>query len=436
MQKSRTALISFVVLVVTVVGGSESRAENWPQFRGSTGSGQTGERNLPITWGGENQENVAWKTPLVGQGHASPIVWGDRMFVCTARWPETVGRREEVIPEHHVLCYATADGKLLWDRLIPPGPWLRNDFRSGPGGGYACPTPTTDGRLVYCAFGSSVLAALDFQGKIVWRKEIVPYSFDVTLGTSPILYRDTLILLCAMAKPSDSKVIAMDKKDGSVKWEQPLPQTGFGHSTPVVLTIGGSPQLIFAASGGGPTPQGLQSLDPTTGERLWWCWGAGDAASPIYGGGMVYFDSGRGGPGVAVDPTGKGDVSDTHIRWKIDQVPEGIGSPLIIGDLVYRLHSPGILKCWGLSDGRQVYAKRLDGISTTWASPIVDGNGRIYFANAGKSFVVRSGPEFEVLAVNDLSEGDLSDGNHPSPAVADGRMFLVGMKNVYCIRKK
>ena len=419
-----------VTVGVLIVGrGVSARANDWPQFRGPTGLGYTDEKNLPITWGGANDENVLWKAPLVGQGHASPIVCQERVFVCTARWPETVRRREEVIPEHHVLCYAAGDGKLLWDRQVPSGPWLRTDFRSGPGGGYACPTPTTDGRLVYCAFGSSVLAALDLQGTIVWRKEIVPYTFDVTLGSSPILYQDTLILLCAMAKPSDSSVIALDKRTGDVRWRQPLPETAFGHSTPVLLPIRGKAQLVFAASGGSPSPRALQGLDPATGQPLWWCWGAGDTASPAYGGGLVYFDSGRGGPGVAVDPTGGGDVSNTHVKWRIDQVPEGIGSPTIVGDYVYRLHSPGVLKCWKLGDGSQVYAQRLDGISTTWASLIVDGNGRIYFANAGKSYVIQSGPQFKVLAVNDLG-----DGNHASAAVADGGMFLVGVKEVFCIR--
>ena len=210
-----------------------------------------------------------------------------------------------------------------------------------------------------------------------------------------------------------------------------MPQTGFGHSTPVLLPIRGKTQLILAASGGGPSPQALQSLDPSTGERIWWCWGAGDTVSPAYGGGIIYFDSGRGGPGVAVDPTGTGDVSDTHIRWKINQVPEGIGSPTIVGDHVYRLHTPGVLKCWSLKDGRQVYAQRLDGISTTWASPIVDAGGRIYYANAGKSFIIQPGPLFKLLATNDLG-----DGNHASAAVAGGSMFLVGMKNVYCIREQ
>jgi len=140
------------------------------------------------------------------------------------------------------------------------------------------------------------------------------------------------------------------------------------------------------------------------------------------------WDSGRGGPGVSVDPTGSGDVSQTHIRWTVTQAGEALCSPIIVGRHVYRLHKPGLLKCWELAGGKQVYAERLDGISTTWASPIADANGRIFFANAGKSYVIQAGPEFRVLAVNDLG-----DGNHPSPAVARGRLFLVGTKDLYCV---
>jgi outer membrane protein assembly factor BamB len=282
--------------------------------------------------------------------------------------------------------------------------------------------------LVYCAFGSSVIAAVDFQGKIVWRKEIVPYTFDVTLGSSPIIYDDAVILLCAMSQPRDSKVIAFAKSTGAVKWQQALPNTGFGHSTPVIIDVAGTPQMLVLASGMRVADNALQSLNPMNGERLWWCRGAGDAASPAFGAGLVYFDGGRGGPGVTVDPTGSGDVSKTHVRWTVSQVPEGLSSPIIVGHYVYRLHSPGILKCWDAATGKQVYAERLAGISTTWASPIGDPQGRLFFATAGKSYVIQSGPEFRVLAVNDLA-----DGNHPSPAAAAGKLFLVGMKNLYCI---
>jgi outer membrane protein assembly factor BamB len=401
---------------------------NWPGFRGPTGLGYTTEENLPIVWGGPANENVLWSSPLGGQGHASPIVWDDAAVVCTVNWPADVEDRRKVIPEHHVACYRASDGKLLWDTLVPPGPWLRTDFRSGPGGGYAAATPVTDGKLIYCAFASSVLAAIDFQGHIAWRKEIIPYSFDVTLGSSPVCHGDTVILFCAMAKKEDSRVVAFDKANGEVKWERRFPQMDFGHSTPVIIQVHNKPQMLLAASGMKEAGDALQSLDPADGRLLWSCRSEGDVSSPAFGQGLVYFDSGRGGPGAAVDPTGSGDVSDTHVRWTIMQRGEALSSPIVVGGYLYRLRTPGFLQCWEMATGKEVYSERLQDISSTWASPIADPKGRLFFATAGKSYVVQGGPEFRVLAVNDLG-----DGSHPSPAAAKGRLFLVGMKNIYCI---
>jgi outer membrane protein assembly factor BamB len=420
-----------LVLLMALAGLRASQASQWPQFRGPSGLGYTEEKSLPVKWGGANHDNLLWQAPLVGQGHASPTVWNDAVFVCTAFWPTNVTAREMVMPEHHVVCYRASDGKMLWDTQVPPGPWLRKDFRSGPGGGYAGPTPATDGKMVYAVFGSSVIAALDFQGKIVWRKEIIPSTFDVTVGSSPVLYQDTVIMFCAMAKNADSQVVAYDKATGEIKWQQKFPDMAFGHSTPVIIQVKDQPQLLVLASGMGVAPKALRGLDPADGKTLWWCRGGGDAASPAYGAGIVYFDSGRGGLGVAVDPNGSGDLSQTNIKWTVAQVPEGIGSPIIVGNQVYRLHSPNILKCWEVETGKQIYAERLEGISSTWASPVADTEGRIFFANAGKSYVIQAGPEFRVLAVNDLG-----DGSHPSAAVANGRMFLVGQKQVYCVGKQ
>lgn len=418
-------------IAILIAGITETKAEDWPQFRGPTGLGFTVENQLPVNWGGEDNANVLWKSPLVGEGHASPIVSKDRLFVCTAHWPGDIADRKLVIPEHHVLCYSTKDGQRLWDITVEPGPWRREDFRSGPGGGYAAPTPATDGKHVYVVFGSSVIAAIDFQGKIAWRKEINPFNFDVTVGSSPILFEGTVLMLCAMTQPKDSKLIAYDTSDGSVRWETPLPQAKFAHSTPLKIDVAGKPQLIIAASGGGEADGGIQSLDPRNGNVLWFCRGPGEAASPAYGGGLVYCDNGRGGPGIAIDPTGTGDVTKTHIKWKINTIPEGIGSPTIVGNRVYRLHTPNILKCWDLENGQQIYAQRLDQLSSNWASPVVDTAGRLYFATAGTSYVIPSGDEFKVLAINNLG-----DPNHASPAVANGKMFLVGTKQVFCIGMK
>ena len=152
-------LLTATLLVLTA---SSLHADEWPQFRGPGGLGISTEKDLPLKWDASTGENIVWKTPLVGEGHASPIVWGKRVLITTVRWPG--GKKDaKVMPEHHVLCYSTVDGKQLWDTTVKPGKWLRNDFRSGPGGGYAGPTPATDGKHVFVVFGSSVIAALDFE---------------------------------------------------------------------------------------------------------------------------------------------------------------------------------------------------------------------------------------------------------------------------------
>jgi hypothetical protein len=121
-------------------------------------------------------------------------------------------------------------------------------------------------------------------------------------------------------------------------------------------------------------------------------------------------------------------VSKTHVKWTVPQVPEGIGSPVIVGDYVYRLHSPGVLKCWKAASGEEVYSKRLAGLTSTWASPVVDGDGSLIFASGGKSVIVKAGPAGEVVAVNDLG-----DANDASAAVSGGRMYILGKKRIYCI---
>ena len=432
MQIPFVALMAGLASAVAIHGLEiSSFAADWAQFRGPTGQGLTEEKELPLKWGGKERENVRWQVPLRGQGHASPIVSGDAIFVCTVEWPSNSGPREKSMPVHDVARYRTTDGRLMWDTQVPAGPWLRTDFRSGPGGGYAAPTPATDGRRVFCLFGSSVLAALDFDGRIAWRKEIVPHTFDVTVGSSPVLFRDTILVFCAMAKASDSCLIAFDQATGEEKWRAKFLDMGFGHSTPLRIEVNGLPQLLVLASGMGVKSNALRSLDPASGKTLWWCRGAGDASSPVYGSGIVYFDSGRGGAGVAVSPEGAGDVTESGVRWTIPQLPEAIGSPILVGGYLYRLHSPAVLKCFEAATGKLVYAERLEGISTTWASPIADAAGHLFFANAGKSYVLQTGPEVRVLAVNDLG-----DGNHASPAVADGSLFLVGSKHLHCIGRK
>jgi outer membrane protein assembly factor BamB len=408
-----------------VLIAASSVLADWPSWRGPTGQGICDEKDLPLTWGGKDEVGVLWKISLPGvdakakqdRNQSSPMVARGRVFLTASYWPNNA--KTDEFPEHHVCCYQLSDGKSLWDVTIAPGPWKLHDLR----GGYTAPTPATDGERIYVLFGSSVIAALDFDGKIVWRKEIKPYDFDVAIGGSPIVFGDTIIFQCDQVNKS-SRLLGFDCKTGDIKWEEKRPNQNFSHSTPVLVKIKDKPQLLVAAS------NELQGVDPVNGKVLWWCNAAGDTVSPVYGGGVVYCDSGRGGVGVAVDPTGAGDVTKTNLKWKAPQVPEGFSSPVIVGEYLYRVHNPGILKCWKLDTGETLISERLAGVSTA-SSPFATPDGRIYFASAGKSYVLKAGPKLEVLATNDL--GDPSEA---SPAVSDGKIVLKGSKYLYCVGEK
>ena len=395
--------------VAALALAANCRAENWPQFRGPTGLGYTTEKNLPLIWNVKSGENIRWKTPLPKSDNAysSPIVWGDRVFVTSAVNSPI---------EHHVLCFQVSDGKLLWDTSVPPGPWQLKDLR----GGYGAPTPATDGKSVFVVFGSAVIASLDFDGKIIWRKELEKFAFDVALGSSPVLHGDTVILDCDQTGKTSS-FIGLDKATGTIKWEEKRPQANFAHSTPVLANVKGKAQLLVSASGA------VQGLDPANGKILWWCAAPGDASSPAFNGSLVFADSGRGGRAVCVDPSGAGDVTKSHLKWTFPQIPEGLSSAIIVGDFVLRTHNPETLRCLRLSTGDAVFNERLAGVST-WASPFATPDGKVFFASAGKSYVVQAGEKLEVLATNDLGEE-----NRASAAVSAGKIFLRGNKNLYCI---
>lgn len=400
-------------------------AADWPAWRGPTGQGLCDEKELPLTWDAKKGENILWKVPLPGaeakagmdRNQSSPIIMRGKVFVTMSYWP---GKSDaKVFPEHHVACYQASDGKQLWDVQVSHGPWRLDDLR----GGYTAPTPLTDGERVYVLFGSAVLAALDYDGKIVWRKEIVPHNFDVCIGGSPVLYEDTLLLQCDGVDKT-SRLLAFDRKTGDVKWERERPEQRFSHSTPTLVKINDKPQLLMAAS------NALQGVDPANGKVLWWCDAKGDTVSPVYGGGLVYLDSGRGGPGVAVDPKGEGNVTKTNRKWDIKQVPEGFSSPVIVGDYLYRLHNASALRCWEVSSGKEVYVERLPGVSVA-CSPVATPDGRIYCASSGKSYIVKAGAKFEILATNDLG-----DGCETSAAVANACIVLKGREYLWCIGKK
>ncbi len=406
-------LTLLALVALFVAAGDVSQAGNWPGWRGPTGMGYCDETDLPLRWDGKSKDNLLWKMPLGGIGNASPIVWGDRVFLMVSRKQTNKEQDAKMIPEHWVACFQAADGKELWRTSVPPGHYPRGY------GIYAVPTPVTDGKHVYCWFSSGVMAALDFEGKIVWRSELggeLPKRYD-GLISSPLLFEDTVIRVVNADQAGGNGVVqALEKKTGKVKWEKKLGKSGSANASPLLLPINGKVQLIVASG------NVLEGLNPADGSPIWSFKRRMGDLSPVYGSGLLFTDC-PGGPGVAIDPTGQGDITKTHEKWRIDKTPASYAyaSPGISGDYIYRVHKPGILNCWKLSTGELLYAERLEGL-TNLASPITTADGRVWFLTSATSYVIKPGPKLEVLAKNDL--GGYKGNNGPSPAVANGRIYV------------
>jgi outer membrane protein assembly factor BamB len=425
----RLWLLLLLALATLSFSHAVIRAGDWPSWRGPTGQGHTDEKNLPLTWNAKSNENIVWKTMLHGgakrnpefasPGWSSPIVCRDRIFLTTATFPEGMPEKERrsSIAEHHVLCFQIEDGKLLWETTIPAGKLVVNNFYHG----YAVPTPATDGKLVYALFGSGVLAALDFDGKIVWREEL-PYLKDSDGGvcSSPLLYEDSVIVPGLQSLG----LRALDKQSGKLKWEQTIKHRNT-MSTPALLRIQDKLQLIHYANG-------IQGCDPATGKVLWSCKAPTSQSSPVYGGGLLYADAGRGGQqGAAVDPTGQGEVSKTHVKWQTRVEGMAGSSAIIVGGHVYRGSGQEYIRCMSLETGDLVQETKAVRLSPS-ASPIATADGKIYFASSVKSYVISAQPKFEILAVNDLFDGP----DYTTPAISNGRIYIRGKSYLWCIGKK
>ena len=402
-----------------LAGPGVGNAGDWPQWRGPTGVGYTDETDLPLSWDDKTGENVLWKVSLEGTtGHSSPIVWGDRVFITTAVKQTREEEERKEVPDHHLACYRTGDGGLLWKTLIPPG--------KEPAGYaiYAVPTPVTDGKVVYAWFGSAVIAAVDFNGKMLWRHQRPgPFNLNPGIASSPILYQDTVILISDQGR-GNGFLQGLDKRAGQIKWEQKRSTVTYCNATPLTLEVNDKPQLIVAGS------NVLQGLDPAGGEPIWWCKSWGFGASPACGRGLIYADKGGNEGAVAVDPTGQGDVTETRVKWQIDKLPGDYSSPVISGNHIYRVQAEGVIACLELSTGKTVYTGRLDKVSKL-ASPIATGDGRIYLVSTGQSYVIKAGPRLEILGRGNLGGW----GNGSSAAVSAGRIFVRDFEFLYCLGK-
>jgi len=405
-------IATLTALLIAGFSGSLS-AENWPGWRGPGRNGVSTESNLPTHW--NETEGIRWKTAVPGSGIANPIVWDDRIIVTDADGPLQV--------DLHVICYSREDGRELWhQRLWGTAPTLYHANKSS----MASPAPVTDGRRIFAFFGTGDLFCLDMEGNLQWQRSLAEeygrFENRFAASSSPLLYNDLVILQCDHY--GDSYAIGIEQATGRNRWKTDRPEAWLSWASPqLVPTAAGGEELILCGS------RKVDALDPASGKKLWTVGGMSHECipTPVFAEGRLYVVSGPKSPSMAIEPGGRGDVTETHVRWKNTRGAPFVPSAILVGSRYYLVDDAGIATCLSTKDGRRVWQKRLSGQFT--ASPVA-GDGKIYFVDeSGQTTVISAESKgYKKLAVNPLGEPV-----YASPAISQGEIFIRTTGHLYCI---
>ncbi len=414
-----------LVVILSLAFCDSSFAEDWPQFRGPGGNGVSKEVGVPVEWSGT--KNVLWKTELPGKGSSSPVILGRRVFL-TAFSGYGIDVRNPGDPEdlvRHLICLDRDTGRILWQKDVPNSGAVRKCEGFMGNHGYASHTPVSDGKAIYCWFGSHGAVAFDLDGSPLWQTK--PYQMTPTQfgsGASPVLYQNLLLI---NANFEGRAFVALDKKTGREVWRR---ERIGSYTTPQIVTTRLGPELIINAN------NRLAAFDPRTGEELWHHRPqrrntTGYAIpSPVVHNGTIYsLDREL----VAVRAGGRSEVTSTHRLWRQDMFSV-VSSPVHASGYIYS-QNDAVLTCIRASDGKLMFKVRPNPkFFHVYASPVV-ADGMIYIIGRyGHSAVVKAGSEFELIAANQI-ENDKSYFN-ASPAVSNGRLFIRSQKWLYCIGKE
>jgi outer membrane protein assembly factor BamB len=395
-------------LALAMLTGAAAAAE-WPGWRGPRGDGVSDEKNLPLRW--SRTDNVAWKVAIPGRGYSSPIVWGDRVFLTTC---------VEKNLKRLLLCLNRADGKILWQRVVLTSKLERKHQLNS----YASSTPATDGRHVWVAFLEAPrveVACYDFAGNEVWRR--CPGKFYSVHGfcSSPILYKDLVIVNCD--QDAEAYIVALDRATGRERWRIDRPNRTRSYCAPLIVEAAGKKQLVLSGS------KCVASYDPDTGKQHWLIDGPTEqfVASPVFTEGVLFITGGYPDYHIlGIRPNGHGNVTKTHILWRHQKGAGYVPSPIAWGKYFFLVSDKGIASCLAARTGQRPWMEHLGRHHS--ASPVA-ADGYLYFVDdAGTTFVLRAGRTFEVVSKNALDEPC-----YASPAVAHGQIFIRTLNHLYCI---
>jgi outer membrane protein assembly factor BamB len=425
-------------VVITAMAAPDPAAERfWHQWRGPYATGVSKYADPPLEW--SETKNIRWKVEIPGRGSASPVVWGDRIFVLSAvpiglAGPESHQPRGGLRPRDRyryvVLAIDRRTGKVVWERTAREE--QPHEATHGDNGTYASSSAITDGRHVFAWFESQGMYVYDMDGKLVWSKDLGDKLMRNQFGegSTPVLHGNRLVIVWDQ-QGGQSFVVSLDALTGNERWRVNRQEIDTW-ATPLVVEHEGKAQVIV------PGMNKIRSYDLETGAIVWESKGTtmNPIPSPVAADGMVFVTSGFQGNNLKAIrlADARGDITDTNaIVWQLNRDTPYVPSPLLYDGVLYLLKTnSGILSVFDASSGKPHYQlQRLDGVTEVFASP-VGARGRVYFPGRnGTTLVIKHGTAHEVLAKNTLD-----DGFDASPALVDNEIYLRGYQHLYSIAEQ
>ena len=452
----RQVITYALMLAVLSIAGFIQAEDNWPHWRGPHHNGISDAKNLPMKW--SPTENIVWKIPLPSWSAATPIIWGDRIFITSPSKSEpkpepeqkqvqeqsqTQRRRRRSAldpggPKLLLFCIAKKDGKILWERELDDKNQIHRKQND------ATPSPVTDGRYVWAVTGTGKVAAFDMNGTPVWTKDLQkdygPFGHNWGYGSSPLLHNGSLIVevLHGMKTDDPSYIVSLNAATGEVQWHQERPtdaemESPDAYTTPVLLEHKGKTQIVI--SGG----DYVTGHDFETGKEIWRAAGLNPlkrrnyrvVPTPIIMDGIIYAPT-RKKPLLALKVGGTGDITESHLVWKYEgSAAPDVPSPVSDGKYFYMVDDRGLVTSLDAKTGTLIWGPETTTEGIVSASPILV-DGKLYIINEkGVTSIVSVGPEFKLLATNEL------DGSYTlaSPAVSGSQLLIRTSTHLYCIEQ-
>ena len=429
-------VVAVSAALVLIHASFASSAENWPQWRGPGGQGVSAETAVPTEW--QPDRNVAWKVPLP-PGHSSPVVWGDRLYLTAAVEGEvipgakavghTVGGKPWIHPDSvaadrkhtlKVLALDTRTGKTLWERTAYEGAVHDARHRRS---SFAGPTAATDGRRVFAYFGPEGLYAYSSDGTLLWKSVEKFPTLGLGTGTSPVLFRNLVIVQRDEDNGDRSALVAYDQDSGKEAWRTSR-DVQISWATPALVEVQGHTELVTNAS------EFIIGYDPATGKELWRTGGVESNAihTPIVGHGLVFVTAGF--PAKKVIAVRPGEVAaDARVAWQYAKGTGYVLSNILYGDYLYLLTDNGIVTCLDPKTGEIKYeGGRVPVPSRFMGSPVAFGGYVAMTSEDGDTFMLKAGPTHQIVRTNSVDEPVFA-----SPAISNGRIYIRGDKHLFAI---